>query len=120
VRENALKAVDRSMQELLILFSTAVPESPGNWSIAEVADEVLGKSVFAGAPHRRFTPFHDDALRLVDQLSQMGDEAERVSRQVVSDPNLSGDSRPGQRLEDTLAELRQMRVAEDELRQDTR
>lgn len=120
VRERSLKAIERSMQELLILYATAVPEQPGNWSIAEVVDEVVGKGVFASPPTHRFSPFHGEAVRIVDQLAQMADEAERVSRQVVSDPEMAGDSRPGSRLEATLADLRQMRIAEDELREDLR
>jgi hypothetical protein len=119
-RENSMKAVERSMQELLTLFSTAVPETPGSWNFAEVVDEVVGKSVFSTPPQHRFTPFHNDAIRMVEQLSLLADESERISRQLVSDPDIIGESRPGSRLEATLAELRQLRVADEELREDLR
>jgi hypothetical protein len=97
-----------------------VPEQPGNWNLAEVADEVLGKNVFAGSNTRHMSPFFDQAVGLVDQLKSLADEAEAVSRQLVTDPNLGAQGRPGAALEATLAELKQIRQAEDELRQDLR
>jgi hypothetical protein len=118
VRDNSLKAAERSMQELLILFATSIPEQPGNWNLAEVADEVLGKNVFAGANPRRMSPFFDQAVGLVEQLKALADESEAISRQIVTEPNIGAHARPGAALEATLAELRQIRVAEEELRQD--
>jgi hypothetical protein len=118
VREQSMAAAERTMSELMILFATSVPEQPGNWNLAEVADEVLGKNVFSGVNRRHMSPFFDQAVGLVEQLKDLADEAEAVSRQLVSDPNLGAQGRPGAALEATLAELRQLRQAEDELRQD--
>ncbi len=120
VRDQSLQAAERTMSELMILFSTSVPEQPGSWNLAEVADEVLGKNVFSAINQRHLSPFFDQAVGLVEQLRHLAIEAEAVSRQLVSDPNLGAQGKPGMALEATLAELRQIRQAEDELREDLR
>ncbi|MEZ0325538.1 MAG: hypothetical protein ACAH95_06510 [Fimbriimonas sp.] len=120
VRDQSMLAAERTMSELMILFATAVPEQPGSWNLAEVADEVIGKNVFSGVNQRHLSPFFDQAVGLVEQLKELAREAETISRQLVSDPNLGAQGRPGAALEATLSELRQLRQAEDELREDLR
>jgi hypothetical protein len=120
IRDNSMKAAERTMQELLILFSTSVPEQPGSWNLAEVADEVLGKDIFAARADRQMSPFFDQAITLADELKSLADEAETISRQLISDPNLGAESLPGVALRNTLSELRSLRQAEEELRQDLR
>ncbi|HSI73416.1 MAG TPA: hypothetical protein VK934_09580 [Fimbriimonas sp.] len=118
VRDNSLKAAERTMMELMILFSTSVPEQPGNWNIAEVADEVLGKDIFASRNSRHMSPFFEQAITLVEQMKSLADESEQVSRQLVNDPMIGAQAKPGTALEATLSELRSIRQAEEELRQD--
>jgi hypothetical protein len=118
VRDQSLDAIERGMQELLVLFSTTVPNEPGNWNLGEVVDEVFGKDMFARNTHRRISPFHDNAVQVVRSLSELADEATRVSMQLVNDPTFGQQSKPGASLEATLAELRSIREAEEELRED--
>jgi hypothetical protein len=83
-----------------------------------VVDEVVGKPLLSPKPHGHLSVFHDDALRLVHRLHELEDESERLSRQLVNDPNQSAELRVGSTLEATLADLRSLRIAEEELRQD--
>ncbi|CAN5579828.1 hypothetical protein BH11ARM1_BH11ARM1_10910 [soil metagenome] len=117
IRQQSLAAVERSMQELMVLFATSVPEQPGNWNLAEVVDEVVGKNMFAGAPNRRLTMFYSEGLRVVQRLSELADESERISIELMNDPTRLSGNRPGSAIEATLAELRSLQQAEDELRE---
>lgn len=118
VRQQTLAAADRGMQEMIVLLGTTVPEQPGSWNLAEVVDEVVGKNVFASAPLHRFSPFFEDGVRLVERLKDLADESEFIARQLVSDPDIGSVVKPGTSLEATLADLRSLRQAEDELRED--
>jgi hypothetical protein len=120
MRDQSLDTIERTMQELLVLYTTTIPTEPGNWNLAEVVDEVFGKNVFSSGPERRINPFHEEAVNLVQHLRELADEAEHISRQLVSDSAYGSQSRPGASLEATLADLRSLREAEEELRKDLR
>jgi hypothetical protein len=115
-----LKAADRAMQELLVLFAPSVPMGPNSWSIAEVVDEVVGRQVFAPQRPSGLSPYYEDGLRLAQRLSELASEAEAVSRRLLNDPDLGTPNRPGAAIESTLMELRSLRQAEEELEQDLR
>ena len=51
---------------------------------------------------------------------ELADQVESVSRQLAGQELVTGAPKPGSALEATLQELRQLKQAEDELRQDLR
>lgn len=121
VREQSLLAVDQGMQELLVLFATSIPEEPGQWKFAEVVDEVVGRDFLTkrgGFGH--ISPFYVEGRRVADKLLELADQVDDMSRRLAGEALVLGAPRPGAALEATLAELRQIKQAEDELRQDLR
>jgi hypothetical protein len=121
VREQSLLAVDQGMQELLVLFSTSVPAKPGNWSIGELIDEAVGQDIFATRGRvEHISPFYDQGRSVAHKLMELADQVESVSRQLAGQELVTGAPKPGSALEATLAELKQLKQAEDELRQDLR
>jgi len=121
VREQSLLAIDQGMQELLVLFSTSVPAKPGNWSLGELVDEAVGQDVFTTRGKvEHISPFYDQGRSVAYKLMELADQVESVSRQLAGQELVSGAPKPGSALEATLQELRQLKQAEDELRQDLR
>lgn len=121
VREQSLQAIDQGMQELLVLFATSVPERAGDWSIGEIVDEVVGHDIFATRDRiDHLSPFYDQGREVAFKLRDLADQVEGISRQLAGQELITGAPKPGTALEATLAELRQIKQAEDELRQDIR
>lgn len=121
VRDQSLLAVDQGMQELLVLFATSVPATPGNWSIGELIDEVAGQDIFATRGRvEHISPYFDQGVGVAHKLRELADQVESVSRQLAGQELVTGAPKPGSALEATLQELRQLQQAEDELRQDLR
>jgi hypothetical protein len=121
IREQSLLAIDQGMQELLVLFATSVPAKPGNWSFGELVDEAVGQDIFATRGRLdHISPFYEQGRSVAYKLVEMADQVEAVSRQLAGQELISGAPKPGSALESTLAELRQLKQAEDELRQDIR
>jgi len=121
VREQSLLAIDQGMQELLVMFATSVPAKPGNWSIGERIDEAVGQDIFSSRgrmDHK--SPFHEQGRGVAHKLMELADQVESVSRQLAGQELVTGAPKPGSALEATLQELRQLKQAEDELRQDLR
>ncbi len=121
VREQSLQAVDQGMQEILVLFATSVPDRPSNWSFGEVVDEIVGQDVFASRGQvAHISPFFVQGRSVAGKLLELADQVESVSRQLAGQELISGAPKPGSGLDATLQELRQIKQAEDELRQDIR
>jgi len=120
-RDQSLLAIDQGMQEMLVLFATSVPAKPDKWSFSEVVDEAVGQDIFTTSGRLdHISPFFDDARGVAGKLMELADQVESVSRQLAGQELISGAPKPGSALEATLAELRQLKQAEDELRQDLR
>ena len=121
VRDQSLLAIDQGMQEMLVLFSTSVPAKPGNWTFSEVVDEVMGQDMLTTRGRiEHLSPFYDQGRGVAGKLHEMADQVETISRQLASQELITGAPKPGTALESTLAELRQLKQAEDELRQELR
>jgi len=121
VREQSLLAIDQGIQELLVLFATSVPAKPGHWTISEVVDEVVGQDFLTTKGRLdHISPFYDEGRNVAGKLYEMADQVEAVSRRLAGEELIAGAPKPGSALEATLAELRQIKQAEDELQQDIR
>ena len=121
VRDQSLLAIDQGMQELLVLVSTSVPATPGRWSFGELIDEAVGQDIFATRGRiEHISPFHDQGRGVAFKMKELADQVESVSRQLAGQELVTGAPKPGSALEATLQELRQIKQAEDELRQDLR
>jgi len=121
VRDQSLLAIDQGMQEMLVLFATSVPSKPGNWSFGEVVDEIAGQDIFSTrGKAEHISPYYAQGRGVAAKLFELADQVESVSRQLAGQELITGAPAPGSALEATLAELRQLKQAEEELRQDVR
>lgn len=121
VRDQSLLAIDQGMQEMLVLFATCVPAHPGSWSFGELVDEVVGQDVFSTRGRiEHISPFHEEGRAVAGKILELADQVEMVSRQLAGQELITGAPKPGSALEATLTELRQLKQAEEELRQDLR
>ena len=120
-REQSLLAVDQGMQELMVLFATSIPTKPNRWAWTEIVDEVVGQD-FLTTKGRvdHISPFFEEGRGVAQKLFEMVEQVEAVSRRLAGEELIAGAPKPGSALEATLAELRQLTEAEDELRQDLR
>ena len=120
-REQSLLAVDQGMQELLVLFATSIPTKPSRWVWTEVVDEAIGQDFLTTKGRLdHISPFYDEGRGVAEKLFEMADQVEAVSRRLAGEELIAGAPKPGSALEATLAELRQLKEAEDELHQDLR
>jgi len=119
VRDQSLVAVDQGMQEMLLLLATNVPNKPGQWTFAELFEDVSGKNLFgARAKVEHLSPFYDEARYVAEKLKELADQVEEASRTMVGEALVEGAPRPGSALEVTLSELKQIKEAEAELSRD--
>jgi len=121
VRDQSLLAIDQGMQEMLVLFATSVPKEPRKWTLGEMADEVIGHDVFANRGSLdHVSPYFQEATGVAAKLQELAVQVESVSQQLAGQELITGAPKPGSGLEATLAELRQLKQAEEELHQDLR
>ncbi len=120
-RDQSLLAVDQGMQEILVLFATSIPVKPGKWTWTEVVDEVVGQDMLTTRGRLdHLSPFYDEGRAVAGKLYEMAEQVETVSRRLAGEELIAGTPKPGSALEATLVELRELKQAEDELRQDLR
>lgn len=122
IRDNAAAGVDRAMLELILLLQTSFqPNSgPQGWQ-AVVVDvvEQLGGSIKLERGEDLLPVTFDQAHQVLKMMSELADEVERASKDLISSGVDEADDKLRSRLAmgQTLQELRAVREAEDELRQ---
>ena len=120
-RDQSLLAIDQGMQEMLVLVATSIPKEPSKWTFGEMVDEVIGQDVFATRSKvDHVSPYYSEARKVAAKLNELALQVEDISRQLAGQELITGAPKPGTGLEATLAELKQLKQAEDELRQDLR
>ncbi|AIE84165.1 hypothetical protein [Fimbriimonas ginsengisoli] len=121
VRTLALSALDQSMDEVMLHYRDWVPDEVPNRHALDYVDEALEQFTMKGSKRANFPPAAFGPVRVIaDKLRHLGDEAESLAREARVDPEVAAEVAPGRSLDQTLSELRQIREAEDELRQNLR
>ncbi len=119
-RQQAMDAADDAMHDVLILYAPCLPVEVKGRQPMDFVEEALEQYVFKAPlnptqPPAAFGP----ARKVADRLRDLADEAERIAsdlhRQRVTEPAATSGT-----LEASLSELRAIRQAEDELRQNLR
>lgn len=120
-RDKARSAADESMGDILLLYRNHVPERVGSRPAMDYVDEALENFVFKGRTDSRMPPpaFHT-ARHVAEKLKSLADEAEALGQDGVRDASIPAPPVVGHSLEAALCELRTIREAEEELRQDLR
>lgn len=119
-RQQALAAADEGMEDVLILYGPILPSEVNGRQAIDYVEEALENYVFRGQAPASHPPtaFHH-ARQIAEKLRDLADEAERIAsdlhRERISAPTATSGS-----LDASLGELRAIRQAEDELRQNLR
>lgn len=119
-RRQALNAADEGMEDVLLLYGPMLPSEVGGRQAMDYVEEALETYVFRGQvpashPPAAFHQAHQIALKLGD----LADEAERIANDLHRE-RLSATTPTSTSLDASLGELRAIRHAEDELRQNLR
>lgn len=119
-RQQALAAADEGMEDVLILYRPILPSQVSGRQAIDYVEEALENYVFRGQTPGGQPPaaFHH-ARQIAEKLRDLADEAERIAsdlhRERLTSPTATSGS-----LDASLGELRAIREAEDELRQNLR
>ncbi len=122
IRDQASAGVDRAMLELILLLQTSFrPNSgPQGWQgvVVDVVEQLGGRVDIERGDDLLPVTF-DQAQQLLQVMSELADEVERSSRELITAGVESADDKLRSRLaiSQTLQELKAVREAEDELRQ---
>ncbi len=117
-RETALGAVEGAMDEAMLLYRDYVPEQVGRRPAMDYVEEALEDFVFKGPRAAAPVPGAlEPARQIAEKLRTLAAEAERAAQEAG---NAIPQAAPGSALDLSLGELRTIRQAEDELRQNLR
>jgi hypothetical protein len=118
IREQALRGAESTMDELVLLYRNALPEKPRGTPPLEIVEEVMDEYVLKKPKAPDFIPTTFEPTRkIAEKLRLLSEEADRVSQEVSAEPILPSLTNPGSSLDASIGELRQIRQAEEELRQ---
>lgn len=119
VRAQALRALDEAMDDVLIEYRAYIPENVANRHAMDYVDEALESFVKGpkgrGGAHLA-APFAN-VRQIAEKMRELTLEAERLTQEARIDPDLMTQPSAGSSLDQTLSELRQIREAEEELRE---
>ncbi|HEY0866361.1 MAG TPA: hypothetical protein VGE01_03225 [Fimbriimonas sp.] len=118
LRDQALKAADSTMDELMLLYRNSLPERPKGTQPLEFVEDVVEEYVRKKPRTVDFIPTTFDPTRkIAEKLRLLAEEADRVSQEINAEMSLPSLTNPGSALDASIGELRQIRQAEEELRQ---
>lgn len=118
-RDNALSSAEYCMTDLILLFEQhyvrgARERKPGEW-----LDDVLAEFALKAPRPSHFVPVgFDRAREMADHLRQLADKVDEMS--IAATSNFSANQQmtaSSSAMEHALSELKQLQVAEEELRQ---
>ena len=117
VRDRIALAANEAMVEMLLAYRLDIATQPSNWSPLEIVDEALdGFGIRKSFDSRQPPPAFYGARYIAEKLQVLADETEALARDRLSMPQTSVN--PSRSIDAVLGELRSIRQAEDELRQD--
>lgn len=121
VRVQALEALDGSMDDIMLHYRAFVPDHVENRHVMDYVDEAVEQFTFPSKRRGNFPPAAFGPVREIgEKLRQLADEAEQMAREARLDPTVEQEASPARSLDETLSGLREIRQAEEELRQNLR
>lgn len=121
IRKQALSSLESTMEDVLLLYQVWLPDRVSNRHPLDYLDELAEKHLGKNKKVSEYPPPAFGPVReIADKLAELGDETERLATQMVLDPMMAEQLTQSRPLDETLKELRAVRQAEDELRQNLR
>lgn len=119
-RDMALRAADEGMEDILLLYRPCLPGQVQNRQAFDYVEEALENYVFRAPTSNPLPPAFGPARKIADKLQDLASEAEKMAQDVHRERVAEAPATPSNSLEASLGELRAIRQAEDELRQNLR
>jgi hypothetical protein len=118
IKQQALNAADQAMMDAVMQFRASLPDKVQNRQFMDYVDE--GVEGFMKSPRRRakFAEVgFDSAFSIAQKLQSLRTEIEQITRVAQAHHGEVAANIPGGLVDLTMAEIRTMRQAEEELRQ---
>jgi len=117
VRDRIAQASQEAMVDMLLAYRLDITKQPSNWTPLEFVDEALDNfGIRKSFDDRQPPPAFYGARQIAEKLQVLADETEALALERLSTP--VGPNVPSRSIDAVLGELRSIRQAEDELRQD--
>ena len=121
LKEQAIKAADQAMLDAICVYRAHVPENVAQRNLLDYVDEAVETLVFSNRRHTRFAePGFDGVFDIARKLQLLSDELQKTTHQAELDMEIPRQVIPGGLVDLTMTELRNLREAQEELRQDLR
>jgi hypothetical protein len=118
-RRQALEAADEGMRDVMLLYGPCLPSDVKGRGAMDYVEEALEQVVFGGPTASHLPHAFGPAREIADRLRDVATEAEGIAGDISRerlDETFTGSGS----LRATLGELRAIRTAEDELRENLR
>lgn len=118
VREQSARAADRAMDEVLVMVRPELEDDSRQRGVAEFVEEVLDTYVLQRPKDAGTLPMAYGQIRmLAEKLKDLADNVETLTLEVAKDPSIASEFKAEAALDLCIGELRSIRQAETELRQ---
>lgn len=121
LRDQALLASSQAMDEVLVIFAGCMRRPAANTGFFDFIEDVVDNFKGGSIPESDTIPAgYEQAREIAERLKLLAGEAEQATGQVFRDATVADDFIASQSLESCLSELKTIRKAEDELRENLR
>lgn len=120
LRAQALEAADQAMLDAVCIYRAHVPENVQQRNFLDYVDEAVETFVFSKKKGQFTEPGFDGVYDIAHKLQLLSDELRKTTHEAELDMEVPRQSIPGGLVDSTMNELRHMRQAQEELRQDLR
>jgi len=117
VREQSARAAESAMNEILTLFLPLLPDTHVRRPVMDYVGEALETIAKRPKDEQPLPPAYGQARDLVERMRTLADELERITTSAALDPSTFEQKGAKPALDGAIHDLRNIRQAEDELRQ---
>lgn len=120
-RDQARLVSNQAMDEILVIFAGCMSKPPANTGFFDFIEDVVDNFKGGSIPDSDTIPAgYEQAREIAERLKLLASEVEDATGHVFKDATVADDFISTANLESTLNELRTIRKAEDELRENLR
>lgn len=121
IRGQALAGADQAMLDAINMYKARVPERVEQRKALDYVDEVVETFVFTKGKAARFADSEfDGVFDIAKKLQALSEELQKTTHEAELDMQIPRQVIPGGLIDLTMHEIKNLRTAEDELRNDLR